>query len=57
MTHIDASKQTDPKHTKISGAVMLNNALPAGDYALQITVTDMASKKIATQLFPFEIVK
>lgn len=57
LTKVDASKQTDPKHTKISGAVMLNRGLHAGDYLLQITVTDTASKQVATQLFPFEIVE
>lgn len=42
---------------RVSNAVMLKDTLAAGDYALQIIVTDAAGKKTATQLFPFEIVK
>lgn len=53
----DASEQRDPKHVKISGAVMLADTLETGDYVLQILVTDTATKQTATQLFPFEIVK
>ena len=42
---------------RISGNMMLKDTLPAGDYALQVTVRDLNSKQIATQVFPFEIVK
>jgi VWFA-related protein len=53
----DASGQPDPKHVKISGNMLLNNNLQAGDYVLQLVVTDKASKQVSTQIFPFEIVK
>lgn len=53
----DASGQPDPKHVKISGNMLLNNNLQAGDYVLQLIVTDKASKQVSTQIFPFEIVK
>ena len=49
--------QADPRHLRISGNMMLKDTLPAGDYALQITVRDLNSKQATTQLFPFEIVK
>jgi hypothetical protein len=53
----DASGQPDPKHLKISGNMLLNENLQAGDYVLQIVVTDTASKQVSTQVFPFEILK
>lgn len=53
----DASSQADPKHIRISGAVMLKDTLESGDYVLQVTVNDIAGKRKAVQLFPFEIVK
>jgi VWFA-related protein len=53
----DASGQPDPKHVKISGNMLLNENLQAGDYVLQIVVTDTVSKQVSTQVFPFEIVK
>jgi VWFA-related protein len=53
----DASGQPDAKHVKISGNMMLNESLQAGDYVLQILVTDTVSKQVSTQVFPFEIVK
>jgi hypothetical protein len=53
----DASTQKDPKHIRISGAMMLKDSLAAGDYVLQLIVTDTSGKQTASQLFPFEIVK
>jgi VWFA-related protein len=53
----DASNQPDPKHMKISGNMLLNENLQAGDYVLQIVVTDTVSKQVSTQVFPFEIEK
>lgn len=49
--------QVDPRHVRISGNMMLKDTLPAGDYALQVTVRDLNSKQTTTQIFPFEIVK
>lgn len=49
--------QPDMKHLRISGNMLLNQNLPTGDYVLQIVVTDLASKQVSTQVFPFEIVK
>jgi hypothetical protein len=54
---VNADNQQDPKHLRISGNMMLKDTLPPGDYALLVTVRDMASKQVSTQLFPFEIVK
>jgi hypothetical protein len=54
---IDSSTQTDPKHVKVSGAIMLKDTLQPGDYLLKLTVFDRAAKQTATQIFPFEIVK
>lgn len=49
--------QPDMKHLRISGNMLLNQNLLPGDYVLQIVVTDIASKQVSTQVFPFEIVK
>lgn len=49
--------QIDMRHLRISGNMMLKDTLPAGDYALQVTVRDLNSKQMTTQIFPFEIVK
>lgn len=54
---IDASAQTDPRHIKVSGAMMLKETLQPGDYVLQLTVVDRSGRQTAMQLFPFEIVK
>ena len=57
LNKIDSSAQTDPKHVKVSGAIMLKDTLQPGDYLLKLTVSDRAGKQTATQVFPFEIVK
>lgn len=57
LNKIDVSTQTDPRHVKVSGAIMLNDTLPPGDYLLQLTVFDRSGKQTAIQIFPFEIVK
>jgi VWFA-related protein len=53
----DASGQSDRKHLKVSGAITLKDDLAAGDYVLQVSVTDTVSKQVSSQLFAFEIVK
>jgi VWFA-related protein len=53
----NAGGQADVRHLRISGNMMLKDTLPAGDYALQVTVRDLNSKQATTQIFPFEIVK
>jgi VWFA-related protein len=53
----DATGQLDPKHVRIAGNMMLNNNLQAGDYVLQVVVTDKSTKQVSTQIFPFEIIK
>jgi hypothetical protein len=53
----DAAGQPDMKHLKISGNMLLNDKLLAGDYVLQVIVTDIATKQVSTQVFPFEIIK
>lgn len=57
LNKIDVSTQTDPRHVKVSGAIMLKDTLPPGDYLLQLTVFDRSGKQTAIQIFPFEIVK
>ena len=53
----DAGSQQDPKHAKVSGAIMLTDNLLAGDYVLQITVFDTLSRQRSVQIFPFQIIK
>lgn len=57
LTKFNADNQQDPKHLRITGNMMLKDSLPPGDYALQVTVKDAASKQTSTQVFAFEIVK
>ena len=57
LNKVNASNQNDPKHVKVSGAIMLKDTLQPGDYLLQITTFDRSGKQIATQILPFEIVK
>lgn len=54
---LNAENQSDPKRLRVSGNMMLKDTLPPGDYALQVTVRDAASKQTSVQVFPFEIVK
>jgi hypothetical protein len=57
---LDLSGQTDLERIKAVGAINLGNGMPAGDYVLQIIVTDTLAKeksKIATQFVQFEIVE
>ncbi len=57
---LDISGQTDLERIKAVGAVNLGSEMPAGDYVLQIIVTDTLAKeknKIATQFVQFEIIE
>ena len=57
---LDISGQTDLERIKGVGAVNLGSEMPAGDYVLQIIVTDTLAKeknKIATQFVQFEIIE
>ena len=53
----DQATQPASSVQRISGAILLKDALPAGDYVLQMNVRDAGSKQTAMQLFPFEIIK
>jgi hypothetical protein len=53
----DGRGQNDPRHVRVSGAILLKDTLQPGDYVLYVTVRDPASKQTAYQVFPFEIVK
>jgi hypothetical protein len=53
----DGRGQNDPRHVRVSGAILLKDTLQPGDYVLYVTVRDPASKQSAYQVFPFEIVK
>ena len=57
LNKVNASSQTDPKHVRVSGAIMLKDTLQPGDYLLKMTVVDRSGKQTATQILPFEIVK
>lgn len=55
---LDLTGQTDLQRVKASGALNLGDAMTAGDYVLQIVITDGLAKKkrqIATQFVQFEI--
>jgi VWFA-related protein len=57
---LDASGQTNMQKIAAGGAINLGNSLPAGDYVLQIIVTDNLAKgkhRTTTQLVQFEIVE
>jgi len=57
---LELSGQTDLLRIKSTGAINLGSAMPAGDYVLQIIVTDVLAKeksKITTQFVQFEIVE
>lgn len=56
-TPFDLAGQTDLIHLRVGGAVRIGDKLAAGDYILQVVVTDQAAKgKIATQFVQFEVV-
>jgi hypothetical protein len=57
LNKVNASGQSDPKHVRVSGAIILKDTLQPGDYLLKLTVFDRAGKQTATQILPFEIVK
>jgi VWFA-related protein len=57
LNKVDVSRQVDPKHIKVSGAIMLKDTLQPGDYLLQLTVFDRGLRQTATQVFALEIVK
>jgi hypothetical protein len=46
----------DAATPRISGAVMLNDKVQPGEYVLEVTVRDPATKRETKQLFPFQIV-
>lgn len=56
----DLLGQTDMQHLKMAGALSIGNKLQAGDYVLQVIVTDplaKAKQQIATQFIQFEVVQ
>lgn len=56
---VDVSGQTDAERWKVSGAVSLAKQMEAGDYILQVIVTDALAKekqRIATQFVQFQVV-
>ncbi len=57
---LDPAGQTDLQRIKFVGAINLGTEMQAGDYVLQLVVTDNLAKekqKIATQFVQFEIVR
>jgi VWFA-related protein len=57
LNKVNAAAQNDPRHVKVSGAIMLKDTLQPGDYLLQLTVFDRSGKQAAIQIMPFAIVK
>jgi hypothetical protein len=59
-TELSVGKQTDYKQIRGLGAMTLGTQMEAGEYVMQIVVTDMLAKekrRIATQFVQFEIVE
>lgn len=57
---LDTAGQTELKQIKAAGAVALGDQITAGDYILQVIVTDNSAKqnrRIATQFVQFEVVE
>jgi len=40
---------------RVSGAIMLNEKLPVGEYSLEVSIKDPAGKQEAKQVFPFQV--
>ncbi len=57
LNKLNAGNQNDPRHVKISGAIMLKDTLQPGDYLLQLTAFDRSAKQTAIQILPFSVVK
>lgn len=57
LNNINSDAQPDLQSIKVSGAIALKNELPAGEYILQLTVTDLLDKKTEIQWIDFEIVE
>jgi hypothetical protein len=57
LNKVNLATQNDPRHLKVSGAIMLKETLQPGDYLLQLTVFDRSGKQSALQILPFAIVK
>lgn len=57
LNSVNASSQNDPRHVKVSGAILLKDTLQPGDYLLQLTVFDRSAKQSAIQILPFSIIK
>jgi VWFA-related protein len=57
---VDMTGQTDLERVKAAGAINLTNTMQAGDYIMQIILTDNLAKenrKIATQFVQFEVIE
>jgi VWFA-related protein len=57
VNNVNLSNQTDPKHIRVSGAILLKDTLQPGDYLLKLTVIDRGGRQTATQILPFSIAK
>ena len=57
LNKVSSGALLDPRHVKVSGAIMLKDTLQPGDYLLQLTVFDRFGKQTAIQILPFAIVK
>ena len=54
---IDSNASTDLARISVNSAIILANQMQAGEYILQIVVTDVSAKRaIATQSLDFEVV-
>jgi hypothetical protein len=57
LNKVNLTNQADPRHVRVSGAILLKDTLQPGDYVLRLSVFDRSSRQTGTQIFPFEIVK
>ena len=52
---VQIGDQTDPKHLMAGGRIQLGAPITAGDYVLQVIVTDKLAKREATQYIDFGV--
>ena len=52
---VQIGDQTDPKHLMAGGRMQLGAKITAGDYILQVVVTDKLAKCVATQSIDFSV--
>ena len=54
---VNIEGQNDLQRIKVSGGMSIGTQMMAGDYILQVIVTDLNKRRIATQFVQFEVVE